>query len=152
MKIVIPGGSGFLGQALGRNLAAQGHEVVILSRAANQNHEGLRHVQWDGKTLGEWLKEVDGADALFNCTGKSVNCIYNERNRKEILESRIHSVRVLHKAIEESHRPPALFCQTGSLAIYGDSQSDCDESAPHGKGFSVEVCESWEEEFFKVRH
>jgi uncharacterized protein (TIGR01777 family) len=152
MKIVIPGGSGFLGQSLGHYFAGQGQDVVVLSRAASAGNKRLREVQWDGKTPGAWVKEIDGADAIFNCTGKSVNCIYNERNRKEILESRIHSVRVLHQAIKECQRPPALFCQTGSLAIYGDSRRDCDESAPHGKGFSVEVCESWEDEFFKVTH
>jgi uncharacterized protein len=152
MKIVIPGGSGFLGQSLGHHFARQGHEVVVLTRnpAASERH--LKETPWDGKTLGAWLTEIDGADALFNCTGKSVNCIYNERNRKEILESRTDSVRVLHEAIKASKRPPALFCQTGSLAIYGDTRRDCDESAPHGKGFSVDVCESWEDEFFKVTH
>ncbi len=152
MKIVIPGGSGFLGQALGHYLVAQGHEAVVLSRAARPRGKALREVPWDGKTLGAWVSEIDGADAIVNCAGKSVNCIYNARNRQEIVESRTLSVRVLHQAIKECARPPALFCQTGSLAIYGDSRRDGDESAPHGKGFSVAVCESWEEEFFKVTH
>src|ERR1044072_7353447 len=106
MKIIIPGGRGFLGQALSQRFAAQGHEVVVLTRAASLGSEQLRQVQWDGKTLGDWFKELDGADAIFNCTGKSVNCIYNERNRQEILASRVQSVRVLHQAIKACEQPP----------------------------------------------
>jgi len=152
MKAVLAGGSGFLGESLGRALAARGDEVVILTRRRGSNSGRLRYVSWDAQNLGPWVQEVDGANCIFNFTGKSVNCIYTAANRKEILESRIDSVRVIHRAIGECRNPPSILCQAGSLAIYGDTVNDCDETAPHGDGFSVDVCEKWEEEFFKESH
>ena len=152
MKAILAGGSGFLGQSFARLLADRGDETVILTRRAETARNGLRYVNWDGKNPGTWMREVDGSDCVFNFTGKSVNCIYNETNRKEILESRVDSVRILHRAIGECGNPPRLFCQAGSLAIYGDTAKDCDESSPHGDGFSTEACEKWEEEFFKQTH
>ncbi|MGH9823508.1 MAG: TIGR01777 family oxidoreductase [Blastocatellia bacterium] len=152
MKAILAGGSGFLGQSFARLLADRGDEIVIFSRRCETERNGLRFVNWDGKNPGFWMREVDGADYLFNFTGRSVNCLYNETNKREILDSRVDSVRVLHQAIGECRNPPRLFCQAGSLAIYGDTATDCDEGSPHGDGFSAEVCKKWEEEFFSQTH
>jgi uncharacterized protein (TIGR01777 family) len=148
MKIILPGGSGFLGTSLANYLIARGHEAVVLTRRGAGVRDGIKYVEWDGRTLGPWAQELDGADGVVNMTGKSVNCIYNDRNRREIIESRVDSVRAVHQAIKQCAQPPSVLIQAASLAIYGDTQADSDESAPHGKGFSVEVCERWEKEFF----
>jgi uncharacterized protein (TIGR01777 family) len=147
-KIVLAGGSGFLGTALADFLTGKGYEPVILTRGAPREGRSVRHVQWDGATLGDWTREIDGSLAVINFTGKSVNCLYTPKNRHEIVRSRLDSVRVLTDAVLSSAQPPAVFVQAGSLAIFGDTEQVCDEHAPHGTGFSVSVCEQWEEAFF----
>jgi uncharacterized protein len=148
-KIVLPGGSGFLGKSLAEYLQALDYEIVVLTRGHSGMKNNVKYVQWDGETLGDWIHEIDGCYAVINFTGKSVNCIYTKKNREEIIQSRLRSVNVLQEAIATSNNPPSVFVQAGSLAIYGDTTSLCDEEAPHGTGFSVEVCQQWEEAFFQ---
>jgi uncharacterized protein (TIGR01777 family) len=144
MKIVLAGGSGFLGRALAEELAAKGCEVVILTRTPH----GARECAWDGATLGDWVRELEGAQALVNLTGRSVDCRYTQANRREIIESRVHSVQVLGRAFEQLARPPETWLQASSLAIYGDAGARiCEEDAPHGSDFGAEVCELWEAAF-----
>ena len=83
MKIVIPGGSGQVGTLLARAFHAEGHEVVVLSRKPQE--APWRVVLWDGETLGEWAVEMDGADAVINLAGRSVNCRYTPANRSAII-------------------------------------------------------------------
>ncbi|MCT8138458.1 TIGR01777 family protein [Anaerobacillus sp. CMMVII] len=148
-KIVLAGGSGFLGKSLANFLLGKGYQVVILSRNSAPLDGQIKYVQWDGKTLGDWASEIDGSYAVVNFTGKSVNCIYTKKNREEIVSSRLDSVRVLREAILQCKQPPQAFVQAGSLAIFGDTTERCDENAPFGSGFSVDVCKQWETEFFK---
>ncbi|MGG1658453.1 TIGR01777 family oxidoreductase [Brevibacillus sp. NRS-1366] len=146
--IVLAGGSGFLGKALATFLQQKGYTVVILTRGLAHMNEGIRYVHWDGATLGDWAKEIEGSKAIVNFTGKSVNCLYTKKNREEIIRSRLDSVQVLTEAIRSCEHPPDVCIQAGSLAIFGDTRQVCTEEAPHGSGFSVEVCEKWEEAFF----
>ncbi|MFB4162460.1 TIGR01777 family oxidoreductase [Alteribacillus sp. JSM 102045] len=147
-KIVLPGGSGFLGQSLASFLLKKGYDVTILTRGKSRVQNSIRYVHWDGRTLGEWAKELDGCYAVVNFTGKSVNCIYTEENKKEIIRSRYYSVRILQKAILSCEQPPRAFVQAGSLAIFGNTRDVCIENSPHGEGFSVKVCQLWEKAFF----
>ena len=143
--VVLAGGSGFLGQNLTRFLVKEGYTVVILTRAA-ERLSAVRSVEWDGRTRGGWMRFVSGAKAVVNLTGRSVNCLHNGKNRREILNSRLDSVRILGEAIRSAERPPKAFIQATSLAIYGDSAERVnDEYAPPGSGFSAEVCQRWEE-------
>ncbi|WP_216828451.1 TIGR01777 family oxidoreductase [Alkalihalobacterium elongatum] len=148
-KIVLAGGSGFLGMSLAQFLLEKDYEIVILTRGQSMSTNGIRYVHWDGVRLGDWQKELDGSYAIVNFTGKSVNCIYTKANRDEIIASRIQSVKVLRDAVINSKQPPQAFIQAGSLAIFGDTRKVCDENSPFGEGFSVEVCKQWEEEFYK---
>jgi uncharacterized protein len=148
-KVVLAGGSGFLGQHLADFLINNGYEVVILSRKAATTQGAIKFVQWDAKHLGTWAEEIDGCYAVVNFTGKSVNCIYTKSNREEIISSRVNSVRVLREAIDKCVNPPQAFVQAGSLAIYGNTRDLCNEHAVHGEGFSADVCEQWESEFFR---
>jgi uncharacterized protein len=150
-KIVLAGGSGFLGKALAEFLINKGYQVVILTRGKTSFEGGIKYVQWDGVHIGDWINELNDSYALVNFTGKSVNCIYTKANREEIITSRIDSVKVLREAILKSQAPPQAFIQAGSLAIFGDTRELCDEDSPHGSGFSVNVCEQWEKEFFKEK-
>jgi NAD dependent epimerase/dehydratase family enzyme len=107
VKVVIPGGSGQAGSIIARALAGDGHEVVVLSRSATATASKIRTVRWDGRTVGGWADEVDGADVVVNLAGRSVNCRYTPANRREIMASRVDSTRAVGEAIARSDRPPA---------------------------------------------
>jgi uncharacterized protein (TIGR01777 family) len=148
-KAVIPGGSGFLGRALARTLADAGWEVVILSRRPEPADGSIRTVLWDGRTRGKWAEELEGARALVNFTGRSVACVHDAANRREIMASRVDSVRAIDAALAGCRRPPPLWLQATSLAIYGDAGDRiCAESAPEAGGFSADVCRAWEQTLF----
>jgi uncharacterized protein (TIGR01777 family) len=150
-RVVLAGGSGFLGQALRRVLVGKGYDVVILSRGNECDSAGVQQLHWDGQHLGDWWHSLDGASALVNLTGRSVNCRHTPAHRREIMESRVNSVRVLGEALSRCSRPPAVWVQASSLAIYGDPGDRwCDEDSPHADGFSEEVCKRWEGEFEKM--
>jgi uncharacterized protein (TIGR01777 family) len=150
-RVVLAGGSGFLGQALAKALLAKGYEVVILSRGAQREGPQIRQLHWDGETLGDWSQSIDGAKAIVNFTGRSVNCRHTPEHRREIMESRVNSVRVLGQAVSRCSQPPEVWVQASSLAIYGDPGDRwCDEDSPHAEGFSEEVCKRWEGEFEKI--
>ncbi|MDN4074008.1 NAD-dependent epimerase/dehydratase family protein [Fictibacillus terranigra] len=100
-KVILAGGSGFLGESLARFLLKKSYKVIILSRKPTRSENGLRYVQWDGQQIGEWSAEMDGSYAVINFTGKSVNCIYTKKNRQEIVSSRLDSVKVLREAVKQ---------------------------------------------------
>ena len=146
-RVVLAGGSGFLGQRFAQQLLAAGWEVDVLTRSPGATILG-RAVAWDASTVGDWARVLEGADAVVNFTGKSVNCRYTPANRREILQSRLGSVEAVGRAVAGCTAPPPVLVQAASLAIYGNPGAAlCDETAPPGSGFSVEVCRRWEEAF-----
>ena len=154
MKIVIPGGSGQVGSLLAREFTAKGHEVVILSRGGESPvGRGLR---WDGKTIGDWADEIDGADVIINLAGRSVNCRYNEENRRQMMDSRVDSTRVVGEAIAAAARPPKVWLQASTATIYAhrfDAPNDDvdgiiggnEKEAPDTWRFSIDVATAWED-------
>lgn len=150
-KVILAGGTGFLGRRLQRVFAGLGYEVVVLSRTPEEVRAPARGVAWDPAKFGPWTKELEGAAAVVNLAGKDVNCRHTKANKEAILKSRINSVRALAEAVRRCARPPEVWVQAGSLAIYGDAGSLwCDETAPAGEGFGPEVCRKWESAFFKA--
>jgi hypothetical protein len=153
-RLVIAGGSGFLGGALAEHFAARGWEIIVLTRQPRQNNGAVRDVGWDGETLGEWARELEGARALVNLAGVSVNCRYHARNRKLILDSRINSTRVLGEALAGCANPPEVWLNSSTATIYKHTHGPAwDETGeiggtPEAKdGFSVEVAVAWERTF-----
>jgi uncharacterized protein len=143
--VIMAGGSGFLGKSLTPFLSACGYRVLVLSRSPKASGAEAETLHWDGKNPGMWSDALDGAFAVINLTGRSVDCRYTAKNRREILDSRLNSVRVLGEAIAKTRRPPGVFVQASSLAIYGDAgERMCDEQASSGSGFGAEVCLKWE--------
>lgn len=156
MKIVIPGGSGQVGTVLARALQSNGHDVVVLSRRPSTRP--WRVVGWDGVTLGAWSTELDGSDVLINLAGRSVNCRYTERNRREIVDSRVAATRVLGEAISQAQRPPRVWLQASTATIYAhryDAPNDEasgliggeEPDAPGAWRFSIDVARAWERAF-----
>ena len=147
-RIVIAGGSGFIGQALATRFIEQRHDVVVLTRNAGARTDGVREVAWNARTLSDWATELDGAAAVINLTGKSINSRHTENNRREIISSRVDSVRVIAEAITACDAPPPVWVQASAVGIYGDAgDALCDESSPHGNDFMAQVCERWEDAF-----
>ncbi|HJT81830.1 MAG TPA: TIGR01777 family oxidoreductase [Chthoniobacterales bacterium] len=147
-RVVIAGGSGFVGQGLTACLLARDYEVIILTRHPGKRHDGATEIQWDGQNPGDWVTTLGGAEVVINLTGKSVNSRHTPENKREILESRVNSVRALGHAIERASAPPRVFIQATGVGIYqdrGDAWSD--ENAPHGSDFMAQVCEHWEGAF-----
>ncbi len=150
-RVVLAGGSGFLGQALAKTLLAKNYEVVVLTRSPREREDGVREVAWSGKALGDWMQYMDGAYAVVNLTGRSVNCRHTPENIREINESRINSVNTVATAIHNVAHPPRVWVQAGSLAFYGDLEDQwCEEGTPSGQGEAAETCRLWENAFKTV--
>jgi hypothetical protein len=150
-RIILAGGSGFLGTELARMFAKAGHEVIVLTRSPDDRVTGAKEVFWDAKNLGEWAALVDGADAVVNFTGKSVDCRYTQNNRRAIIASRVDSTRAVGQAIVRCSKPPHIWLNASSATIY-KHQFDhaADESGetgatPEAKDeFSIDVIRQWE--------
>jgi uncharacterized protein (TIGR01777 family) len=155
MKIIIPGGSGQVGTVLARHFHAVGHEVVVLSRAPDRAVAPWRAIEWDGMTLGLWANQFDGADVVINLAGRSVNCRYNQKNRRAIMDSRVNSTRIVGKVIAQAKRPPRVWLQASTATIYAhryDAPNDeatgilggDEPGAPDTWRFSIDVAKAWE--------
>ncbi len=153
MKIVIPGGSGQIGSVLARESHNAGHDIVVLSRKPATTP--WRTVHWDGESLGEWTSEIEGADAVINLAGQSVNCRYTAENRKIIKDSRVKSTAVIGDAIAQAWKPPRVWLQASTATIYAhrfDAPNDeaagiiggSEANAPDTWNFSIDVATSWE--------
>ena len=141
MKIVIPGGTGQVGHVLASALALRGDEVVVLSRGGKSD---ARTVEWDGRTLGPWASEIDGADAVINLAGRSVNCRYTEANLRAMMDSRVDSTRAVGLAIEKATRPPSVWLQMSTATIYAHRfDAPNDEATGRIGGDEPEVPSYW---------
>ena len=102
----------------------------------------------DGKTVGNWIHELEGAAAVINLFGKSVNCRYTTKNKKEIIDSRVNSTLAIGEGIRQLSKPPAIWINAGSAAIFGNGGHEIkNETSSPGTGFSSEVCKQWEKAF-----
>ena len=150
-RVVLAGGSGFIGQLLSPFLVSKNYEVIVLTRAESDYRGPVRNAHWDGKTPGDWIEFLNGAFALVNLTGRSINCRHTPENRSEIIDSRVDSVRVLGQAIGRCAQPPKVFVQIAGVGIYGDKgERICDETTAPGDDFVTEVCQKWEAAFDSV--
>jgi uncharacterized protein (TIGR01777 family) len=157
-RIILAGGSGFLGSVLAKWFVAKGDGVVVLTRSPRGPHTCARELRWDGKTPGEWAKCLDGADVLINLAGKSVNCRYHARNRRELIDSRVLPTRELGEAIAKCARPPAVWLNASTATIYKHSlDRPMDEAGeigatPEAKdAFSIDIARAWEAVFNEAR-
>jgi len=153
MKIILPGGSGQIGTILARALFKDGHEALVLSR--QPKNAPWRTVAWDAETLGDWAAEFEGADAVINLAGRSVNCRYNAENRRAIKKSRVASTKIIGEAIARASNPPKMWLQSSTATIYAhrlDAPNDeisgilggDEPNVPDTWRFSIDVARAWE--------
>ncbi len=149
-KIVLAGGNGYLGRVLAEYYRPLAEEIVILSRSEKVQDGNIKTVLWDGKTEGGWKNSLNDADMLINLCGKNVNCRYTQKNQQEIIHSRVIPTRLLGKVIGEMQHPPGLWINVTSATIYrhAEDRPQDEETGEIGTGFSIKVCQYWEEAFF----
>jgi uncharacterized protein len=150
-RIVIAGGSGFIGSALTREFSAHGREVFILTRNPRRRNDGVREILWDGEHSGEWTQCLDGAEAVINLTGKSINCQHTPENLRGIIASRLNSVKAIGAAIAQVKIPPRVWLQASAAGFYGDTKDTLHaETASNGNDVLAKVCRDWENVFASV--
>ncbi len=163
LKIVIAGGTGFIGQEMARWFG-HNNEVVILTRVLPNRENNrysqtlftgsnIRYVQWDGITIGTWTAALNNAHLLINLAGKSVNCRYTPANKAAVMNSRVNATKVLGLAVQQATRPPRLWINASSATIYrhATDRAQDEETGEIKNDFSVQVCKQWEAAFFEQR-
>lgn len=144
MKIVIAGGTGFLGGALTSALRSRGDEVAVLSRRAAPRWEP------NGST-GPWASAIDGADAVVNLAGEPMaGRRWTDSQKRTLLDSRVLATRSLAAAIAGAARQPRVFVSASGVGFYPDSDAIVDETSGPGSGFLSRICAAWEREALKA--
>jgi len=152
-KLIIAAGTGFLGQILLHHFKNKFEEIVILTRGKSQTIDGIKYVNWNARTFSGWENELENAAVLINLAGKSVDCRYTKKNKKEILWSRIESTKILNKAVLNCQNPPKHWINSSTSTIYRfslDKQMD-ETDGEIGNDFSINVALCWEKAFFKTK-
>jgi uncharacterized protein (TIGR01777 family) len=150
-RIILAGGSGFLGGVLAKHFAGLSWNVVVLTRHPKPRTDGAREVAWDGKSAGDWASELEGADAVVNLSGKSVDCRCTPANRKLLIESRTLPTRAVGEAISRCMNPPRVWLNASSATLYKHTfDTPMDENGAQGATreakdeFSIEIINQWE--------
>lgn len=151
-KLIIAAGTGFLGNVLIQHFKNKFEEIIVLTRGKSETKNQIKYVNWDAKSFSGWEKELENVDVVINLAGKSVDCRYTEKNKAEILASRIESTKILNEAILKGENPPIHFINSSTATIYRHSEDkEMDEySGEIGNDFSMNVAKSWEETFYEV--
>ena len=156
MKIVIAGGSGFLGTALTRELANNGHDVLILTRQEpREGLAGVEYVSWTPNgQRGPWASALDGADAVVNLAGESIGgSRWSTAQKQKLRESRLLATRSLTTAIREAGRPPRVFASGSAVGYYGDRGAEAlTEISPPGHDFLAGLAREWEAAADEIAH
>ncbi len=154
MRVMIAGGSGLIGQALTSALIAGGDQVTILSRNAAKAMKlpkVANVLQWDGKSIGDWAKQVEFTDVIINLTGENLSgegflpSRWTKERKVRLVQSRVNSGKVLTKAVEMADSKPAVFVQASGIGYYGTQQvKPLTEIDNPGYGFLTDLCVGWE--------
>ena len=150
-KLIIAGGTGFLGQALIKHFELDYDEIVVLSRSERKTEKKVKYLTWDARSFGSWCNELEGATAIINLCGKSVDCRYTKKNKALIFSSRLESTDIIGRAILKCKTPPLVWINGASATIYRHSETEpmTEATGEIGTGFSIDVCKAWEIMFNK---
>lgn len=152
-KLIIAAGTGFLGKVLVNHFANKCEEIIILTRGSSKTTHHVRYVHWDAKTLSGWEAELENASVLINLAGKSVDCRYTTKNKKEILSSRVDSTKILNEAVLLCKNPPKHWLNSSTSTIYRFSldKQMTEKNGEIGNDFSMNVAKAWEKTFFETK-
>ncbi|HYK04015.1 MAG TPA: TIGR01777 family oxidoreductase [Thermoanaerobaculia bacterium] len=145
MKIVVAGGSGFIGEALVKRLVARGDDVAVLTRDASRLR-AWRPLVWDARTQGSWSEAVAGADAVVNLAGESIaDGRWTEARKRRLVDSRLNATRAIVEALRRAPSPRRALVNASAVGFYGDRQDEeLDESSSKGEGFLAQLVDHWE--------
>ncbi|MDX2066541.1 MAG: TIGR01777 family oxidoreductase [Fimbriimonadaceae bacterium] len=146
-RVILAGGSGFLGRRIAQRLRANGSDVRILTRRPRDASD----LEWDGRTLGPWANTVANSDAVINLAGESISIPWTAENRRRILSSRLESASVISQALATA--PNSIhWINASAVGFYGDRADErLSEASPAGTGFLAETCVAWENALFDTR-
>lgn len=162
-KIILAGGSGFIGQEMTKYFGKENNIVVLTRQIKNEKTnrndydsltvadlKNVKYIRWNGKTAGDWINELNGADLIINLAGKSVNCRYNEKNKNAIFDSRTDAVKAIGEAINKCELAPSLWINSSSATIYRHAMDRAQDeyTGEFHDDFSVQVCKRWEKTFY----
>jgi uncharacterized protein (TIGR01777 family) len=149
-KIILAGGNSYLGGVLAEYYRLKADEIILLARHPRASNDNIKTVVWDGRTEGDWVAQLEGAELLINLCGKNVNCRYTKVNRAEIINSRVIPTKLLGKVVEKLKNPPQLWINLSSATIYRHAEDRPQDEATGdiGTGFSIDVCQQWEAAFY----
>lgn len=146
-RIVIAGGTGFIGRALTAECARAGHEVVVLTRdvPTSADLRVNRYVRWDGRTLGDWKRELEGAAGVVNLSGASIVKRWTEEYKRKLRSSRVEPTRAIGQAIAACDSPPRSWVNVSGIGYYGDTgEREVSEAGRQGPGFLPDLAAEWE--------
>lgn len=151
MKIVLAGGTGFIGRGIIERFARESHSIVLLTRRASQSYPAwpsVRTVLWDARSVGDWAVELDGADAVMNFVGEPLDAKrWTARQKETIIASRVEPTRALIEAIRRARQKPPALINASAVGYYGPVEHDAvtEERGP-GSDFLAHVVTRWENE------
>lgn len=150
-KVIIAGGTGFIGQSIAKDFIKKNYSVIILTRGESKTINNIEYIHWDAKTRGDWSMHLEGAEILFNLTGKSVDCRYTDKNKKQIIESRVDATTILGEVVKNLDNPPQIWFNASTATIYEFSLTKPmdEETGIIGNDFSMKVAKAWEKAFFE---
>lgn len=151
MRVVISGGTGFVGRPLCGELARLGHTVQVLTRDPESARSTLgssaEPIHWDGSADGPWQRVLDGADAVINLVGESIaGGRWTSQRKRRIRDSRIHGTHAIVAAIQQAQHKPATLVSASGVNYYGPRDDPVTEDDPPGQDFLARVVIDWERE------